>query len=1192
MAPESSAPADPATAAPTESATAAPTDTETPAPADTESPAPAEPSESAAKNAAKTEANLVAPLAAGPLAVCGADYAYILQSNGTVSQYAPAGSPALTTFGTWSTTGTANGLSISADGSTMYAFVQGSGSNVGGVASILRYSASTGLWETIPGSAYTRAGNTPLISGAINPVNGRYVIGGYSGSTYQLYEYDPVANAFRTLGSFTAAGTFGDMVFDGAGNLLVAGMVTNSLTWYTVTASALAAGNATTANVIVSAARSISPSAGSPNGIGFHTDGTMYVTNNSDLLTTYDPISGSRPGPQVNLTATTTDMATCDSPLTMTLQKTITSRFSSGDQFTVSLRTAGGTPVSTSAATTGTATGLQSVQAGPIPVVRGQVYQVNEVGANGASLGNYATNYSCAAGGTAFASGTTVPGNVTIPATSGSVSCVYTNTPLTASVTVHKTVTDFTGQNPLPGAGWTLGASFVASPGTVTPTPTAATQVSNASGDASWSVKLSTAATRVTATISETQRPGYLFVSGNCVVTSLDGSTRTVTLPNAQGAAVPGVAPGDAVACTITNKPVSAACDASAIYGIDQSGNHTIWSIDPATGQMTAVINPTGVNTNVNGLAVGAGFQEFWFAEQTATNIQTSARVYHVQNGVTTVAGTVTGLLGTSTVIMGAFNPANGVYYFGYVVSGSLYIYAFNTVTNQAVSGAVATVAVPAGAFNGDFTFDTTGRLYVVTDGALKVVTDPIPTSGNGTPVPLASRLISNLSSAGVPNSVAFGPDGYLYVGSGMPSEKIAKLDPSSGAVIGTAPTLSPSNTVVDFASCPSPQVIRVQKDLPTGRIAGTDQFSLSVTGGGLTVGNTGLTQGTETGVQNQSAAEVAGPVVGLPNTTYTITETASGTTNLASYARSWACIDVLTGTQIASGNGSTGQFTSPAASAGGADILCTFTNRAPAPELELIKVDAASANTMLAGAKFQLWKDVNGNGTLEPGTDTMVGAELTTSSTGQILWTTGLVAGQYLLQETAAPPGYDIVAPAVHAVTLAASRVTVTVTNAKRTGTVTWSKTDASGTALAGSEWSLVGPSGPGSVTTTVVDCAGATAAACASASDKDQRAGFFSVSGLAWGNYTLTETKAPAGFVLNSTPHTFSIGITSPAQLQVDLGALVNQQQPPLTIPLTGGLGADGFLLGGGGAVLVLLTIAIIRHRRGQRMLRATDL
>jgi len=35
----------------------------------------------------------------------------------------------------------------------------------------------------------------------------------------------------------------------------------------------------------------------------------------------------------------------------------------------------------------------------------------------------------------------------------------------------------------------------------------------------------------------------------------------------------------------------------------------------------------------------------------------------------------------------------------------------------------------------------------------------------------------------------------------------------------------------------------------------------------------------------------------------------------------------------------------------------------------------------------------------------------------------------------------------------------------------------------------------------------------------DQDPRAGFFRVSGLTWGEYSITETQAPAGYNLSST-------------------------------------------------------------------------
>ena len=149
--------------------------------------------------------------------------------------------------------------------------------------------------------------------------------------------------------------------------------------------------------------------------------------------------------------------------------------------------------------------------------------------------------------------------------------------------------------------------------------------------------------------------------------------------------------------------------------------------------------------------------------------------------------------------------------------------------------------------------------------------------------------------------------------------------------------------------------------------------------------------------------------------------------------------------------------------------------------------------------------------------------------------------------------------------------------------GSVIWGKTGAQSERIGGSEWTITGPSGSASQTVTVIDCEAANAAGCAGA-DKDPRAGYLEVTQLAWGDYTLVETKAPLGYVLDPTPRSFTIG-GGAAQQRVDLGGIVNERQTALIIPLTGGLGADWFLFGGGGTLAALLALISIRaHRRNR--------
>ena len=72
-----------------------------------------------------------------------------------------------------------------------------------------------------------------------------------------------------------------------------------------------------------------------------------------------------------------------------------------------------------------------------------------------------------------------------------------------------------------------------------------------------------------------------------------------------------------------------------------------------------------------------------------------------------------------------------------------------------------------------------------------------------------------------------------------------------------------------------------------------------------------------------------AGPLLGLPGTAYTVTETGSGGTNLANYTTTWECRNASAGgAVVAQGTGASGTFTMPASAGGiGAGVVCTFTN-------------------------------------------------------------------------------------------------------------------------------------------------------------------------------------------------------------------------------------------------------------------------
>ena len=83
-----------------------------------------------------------------------------------------------------------------------------------------------------------------------------------------------------------------------------------------------------------------------------------------------------------------------------------------------------------------------------------------------------------------------------------------------------------------------------------------------------------------------------------------------------------------------------------------------------------------------------------------------------------------------------------------------------------------------------------------------------------------------------------------------------------------------------------------------------------------------------------------------------------------------------------------------------------------PLGSIEVIKVDKRT-DELLAGATFQLWKDVDKSGTFTDGDTVIPGTEKTTGDDGKATWT-DLVWGHYLVQEVTPPAGYALTDPAI----------------------------------------------------------------------------------------------------------------------------------------------------------------------------------
>lgn len=161
-------------------------------------------------------------------------------------------------------------------------------------------------------------------------------------------------------------------------------------------------------------------------------------------------------------------------------------------------------------------------------------------------------------------------------------------------------------------------------------------------------------------------------------------------------------------------------------------------------------------------------------------------------------------------------------------------------------------------------------------------------------------------------------------------------------------------------------------------------------------------------------------------------------------------------------------------------------------------------------------------------------------------------------------------------------SNVVCTFINREQPGSVSWSKTAENGAPLAGSEWTITGPgTGTSAQKLVVKDCV--AVGQCAGTNDTDPTPGSFKVANLSWGDYSIRETQAPAGYVTDlSTEHDFTISADSLDQNFTV--PITNHQQSMPSLPLTGGQSTDFYLLGG--SLIMILSFGIgyvMRRRRG---------
>lgn len=165
--------------------------------------------------------------------------------------------------------------------------------------------------------------------------------------------------------------------------------------------------------------------------------------------------------------------------------------------------------------------------------------------------------------------------------------------------------------------------------------------------------------------------------------------------------------------------------------------------------------------------------------------------------------------------------------------------------------------------------------------------------------------------------------------------------------------------------------------------------------------------------------------------------------------------------------------------------------------------------------------------------------------------------------------------------------KITVTNSTTRVLGSVTWTKVDENGDPLANSEWSLQGPDLFNDGDPLMIeDCVADSTEDCAGP-DMDPKSGQFQIVDLPWGEYEMTETRAPAGYYPIQDPIQFEITGDDEMSLHVVLDPVVNRPIDGPALPFTGGLGRDFFAIAG----LVVTGLGLgaagalrARARRGQ--------
>lgn len=441
-----------------------------------------------------SSAPTAAAAATKPL-TCVPGVVYSVLSTGQVRQLAAASGTNVKAVDAPGGLSSFNGLGIGANGEVAYGYERGSKSS--NIRDMYRYDASTGQWAKVANSANPNAGS--LIAGAVDLNTGKYFYGGFGTKTervwegwtwvnrtyfvFNLYRYDPVTNVHTSIGYVRVddrvrmddrVAANGDIAFDSQGNLYILGSsgVSNgqvnlqivSVTKATLQAAVASPNASSELTRNPNAVQTISATSGF-NGLAFDATGSAYVGNSTTVFE-YNASTWQQIGTKATGLSSSTDLASCTSPPTLTVQKNMVGRAAASDQFTLTAAQASTTVATTT--TAGDATGVQPQQIGPTPVQAGQNYTISEAIAAGSAstLADYTSKLACTADGQPLTvtPNTGITGEITVPAfqsgtKSPDILCTFTNTPLPATQLQLVKAFDVQYGGPQNASAWALHAT-------------------------------------------------------------------------------------------------------------------------------------------------------------------------------------------------------------------------------------------------------------------------------------------------------------------------------------------------------------------------------------------------------------------------------------------------------------------------------------------------------------------------------------------------------------------------------------------------------------------------------------------------------------------------------------------------------------------------------------------------------------